>query len=197
MPVIGALIGWTTNLLAVRLLFRPYRPVRLPLLGYRFQGMLPKYRFELAKKVGHLMQSELVPIDSLLDKLHSEEVRKELTHLAEMVVRGRVLDRLPPFLPLSIKRLIGDLIAEQVHKELPALLNELFIRSGQKIKEEFELAQIIEEKLSALELPQLENIVYQVAGRELRYIEILGGIIGFLIGLLQAGLILLFNVNGL
>lgn len=193
LPVLGALIGWLTNLLAVHLLFRPYRPVRIPLLGYRFQGMLPKYRFELAKNVGNLIQKELFPVDRLLAYLRTEETKTELTHLAEMAVRAQVMDRLPAFLPSSLKRTVSDFLAEQVHRELPALLEELVNRYGQKLKDEFELARLVEEKLNTFELPKLEEIVFGVAGRELRHIEILGGVIGFLIGLLQAGLMLYFK----
>ncbi|MCL6449567.1 MAG: DUF445 family protein [Armatimonadetes bacterium] len=195
LPVISALIGWLTNVLAVRLLFRPYQPVRLPLPGYRLQGMLPKYRRELAANVGRLMENELLPVDHLLVYLRSEEMKKELIHLTELAVRARVMDRLPAFLPPSLKRSVGDLLSEQVHKELPALLDELLKRFGQKLKEEFQLGRLVEERLNEFELQKLEEIVLQAAGRELRHIEILGGVIGFLIGLLQAGLLLFLNFH--
>ncbi len=195
LPVISALIGWLTNVLAVRLLFRPYQPVRLPLLGYRFQGMLPKYRRELAANVGRLIETELLPLDRLLAHPHSEEMRKELIQVTELTVRARAMDRLPAFLPSSLKRTVGNLLAEQVHKELPALLDELLKRSAQKLKEEFQLGRLVEERLNEFELQKLEEIVLQAAGRELRHIEILGGVIGFLIGLLQAGLMLFLNFN--
>lgn len=193
LPFLGALIGWFTNLLAVRLLFRPYRPIRLPILGYCFQGMLPKYRFELAEKVGNLIQKELLSPDHLFNYLCSEELKDELIHLAELAVRDRIIDKLPAFLPLALKRSFGDFLAEQVHRELPALFNELVNRSGHRLKNEFELARTIEKRLNEFELRQLENIIFQVAGRELRHIEILGGIIGFLIGLLQVGLMIIIK----
>lgn len=191
LPVIGALIGWLTNVLAVRLLFRPYQPIRLPLLGYCLQGMLPKYRHELAANVGRLMETELLPVEHLVAHLRSEEMTKELICLTELAVRARAMDRLPAFLPSSLKRSVGDLLAEQVRKELPALLDELLKRSSQKLKEELQLGRLIEERLNEFELAKLEEIVLRAAGRELRHIEILGGVIGFVVGLLQAGLLLL------
>jgi len=193
LPAVSALIGWFTNVLAVRLLFRPYRPVTLPLLGYRLQGMLPKYREELAANVGRLIETELLPADHLLAQLRSDEIRKELIQLIELTVRARVMDRLPAFLPSSLKRTVGDLLAEQAHKELPALLDELLQRSGQKLQAELQLGRLVEERLNKFELEKLEEIILQAGGRELRHIEILGGVIGFLIGLLQAGLMILIN----
>ena len=44
-PLIGAFIGLVTNWIAIRLLFRPRRRM----LG--FQGLIPKYRREIAERV--------------------------------------------------------------------------------------------------------------------------------------------------
>src|SRR3989338_4570246 len=45
-PIAGAIIGWFTNYVAIKMLFRPYRPVNL--LGYKLQGLIPKRRKEIA-----------------------------------------------------------------------------------------------------------------------------------------------------
>ena len=69
MPVVGALIGWITNRLAVMLIFRPYKPVRL--LGYTFQGVVPKRRLELAEKIGAVIEKELLSMEDLVAMLLS------------------------------------------------------------------------------------------------------------------------------
>lgn len=192
LPLVGAFIGWSTNLLAVRLLFRPYRPVRIPFLGLVIQGMLPRHRLELAKKAGELIEKELLPFDHLLAFLQSAEVAGELTRLAEMAVRARVMDRLPAFLPSSVKRAAGDLLADLVRRELPGLLSEVAVSSGQ-VRQKLSLARLVEERMNRFDLPRLEEIIFQVAGRELRHIEVLGGVIGFLAGLVQAVFMLFLN----
>jgi len=52
------------------------------------------------------------------------------------------------------------------------------------------LETVIEEKINQFELEKIEDIVMQIAKKELRHIEILGGFIGFAIGIFQ-GLIVL------
>ncbi|MGB9903094.1 MAG: DUF445 domain-containing protein [Desulfotomaculales bacterium] len=193
LPLLGGFIGWSTNMLAVRLLFRPYRPVRIPLVGYRLQGMLPRYRTELAKKVGELIQNELVPLDYLLAYLGSEEMAGELVRLAETAVHARVVDRLPDFLPASLKKRAANLLAGLVRQELPGLISEVAARYGEKVRREPILARLIEERMNEFDLPRLEEIIFQVAGRELRHIEVLGGIIGFFVGIIQAGLMFFLN----
>jgi uncharacterized membrane protein YheB (UPF0754 family) len=193
LPFGGALIGWFTNWLAVRFLFRPHRPVHILFTKYSFQGMLPKYRFELAKSIGNLIKKDLLPVDSLIGYLRSDEVNAELVHLTMLTVRAKILDKLPVFLPSSVKKRLSDIIAVQIQKELPSLLKELANRYKEKLEGEFTLASIIENKLNTLNLEQLEAIVVQIAGRELRHIEIIGGILGFLIGLCQVGLMFIFS----
>lgn len=192
-PLTGALIGWLTNWLAVRLLFRPYRPVRIPLVGYCFQGMLPRYRFELAGNVGDLIEKELVQADSLLKLLCSDEMTAEMVQSLELAIRVRVMDKLPRWVPVSVKKILADAFAEQVQKQIPVLIGELTGRLGHRFKEEFKLARMVESRLNEFSLEHLEKIILSIAGRELRHIEFLGGAIGFIIGLVQAGLLFLID----
>lgn len=192
-PLAGALIGWFTNWLAVLLLFRPYRPVRIPLIGYSFQGMLPKYRFELARNIGFLIEKELLQVNELLEFFLSGETMGEIAQSIELTVRAKVMDGLPRWVPLSVKKTVADLLAEQLQKQIPALIEELKGRLGSRLKEKLRLAEIVESKLNEFSLNHLESIILSVASRELRHIEYLGGIIGFIIGLFQVGLLILID----
>lgn len=58
-PLIGAFIGWITNVLAIRLLFRPHRPFQF--LFWTFQGLIPKRRAEIAANVARVVDKDLLP----------------------------------------------------------------------------------------------------------------------------------------
>jgi uncharacterized membrane protein YheB (UPF0754 family) len=45
-PAIGGVIGWITNWIAVKMIFRPLRPIRL--LGFRLHGLVPRRQADLA-----------------------------------------------------------------------------------------------------------------------------------------------------
>ncbi|MGB9825453.1 MAG: DUF445 domain-containing protein, partial [Desulfofundulus sp.] len=184
-PLVGALIGWVTNWLAVWLIFRPYRPVRV--LGYTIQGVVPKRRDELARVIGKVIEEQLLPLEQLLNYFRSEQLNEELIRSVDTAVRVRVMDRLPGFLPLSLRRMISEALAEQVKKELPPLVNELVNRFGEKLKGDLCMSKVVEEQVNSFSLEQLERIITSVASRELKHIEILGGVLGFIIGLLQVG----------
>ena len=46
LPIIAALIGWSTNYLAVKMLFHPRLPLRI--MGFSIQGVFPKRQKQLA-----------------------------------------------------------------------------------------------------------------------------------------------------
>ena len=53
------------------------------------------------------------------------------------------------------------------------------------LQEELDLEKIVTEKVSAFSSDKLEDILYQIMSKEFRFVEILGGIIGFIIGIVQ------------
>jgi uncharacterized membrane protein YheB (UPF0754 family) len=70
-PVIGAAIGWITNDIAIRMLFRPLRAVRV--LGIRLPftpGIIPKERRSLAVSIGRMVSRELITEEALRRQVH-------------------------------------------------------------------------------------------------------------------------------
>ncbi|MFZ5591700.1 MAG: DUF445 domain-containing protein [Bacillota bacterium] len=182
-PLISALIGWLTNLIAVILLFRPYRPVVL--LGYTLQGLIPRRHAELARSVGQVVEQELLSAQDVFSLLTNPDFVGEISTALAQAIRQRVLEKLPPFIPLSIKNIISDVLSEQAQKELPLLLGQIGDQIRQQTLANFQVSRLVEEKILAFPLERLEKLIVSVAGRELRHIEILGGVLGFIIGLVQ------------
>jgi uncharacterized membrane protein YheB (UPF0754 family) len=121
LPIIGALIGWITNYIAIKMLFHP----RKKILG--FQGIIPKRKKILSEKIS---QASLSFLPSKIDKL----------------------TKIP---------YLGEKIQNYIKKEIKTNVNK------------------IEDK-------ELEKIIYNISKKELRFIQILGAILGTLIGIIQA-----------
>lgn len=182
-PLISALIGWLTNLIAVILLFRPYRPVVLP--GYTLQGLIPSRRAELARSVGQVVEQELLSAQDVFALLTNPNFVGEISTALAQAIRQRVMEKLPVFIPLSIKNIISEVLSEQAQKELPRLLQQIGEQIRQQTLANFQVSRLVEEKILAFPLERLEKLIISVAGRELRHIEILGGVLGLIIGLVQ------------
>lgn len=78
-PVIGAVIGYFTNLIAVRMLFYPHKAVYV--FGHQLPftpGAIPKGKARLAKSAGKIVQNELFTREDISGRLLTEEVEKPL-----------------------------------------------------------------------------------------------------------------------
>ncbi|MCL5056831.1 MAG: DUF445 family protein [Actinobacteria bacterium] len=188
-PLIGAAIGWFTNWVAVKLLFRPQRPVNI--LGYTLQGVVPKRRDELARSIGKIVENELLSVDDLVEAVKCGDTMDRIAGAVSRAIRARITDRIPVFVPVSVKRTVSDIITDQLRKDIPAVLEESLARLSVTVKETVSLKAIVEEKVNNFSLDRLEQVVLSVSARELKHIEILGGVLGFLIGLAQVGILYL------
>ena len=186
LPLIGAAIGWITNWLAVKLIFRPHRPISL--LGYTIQGVVPKRRAELARNIGQVVESELISVEDLLDAVNSKEFIDGISEAAAIAIKGKIIDRFPVFVPLSIKKTISEVITDQIRLEIPVVIVNSLSSFGSTIKEKLDFKSMVEERINDFSLERLEQIIFSVSARELRHIEFLGGVLGFIIGLVQAGM---------
>lgn len=192
LPLVGALIGWLTNWLAIKMLFRPRRAVGVA--GLKVQGLLPKRRRELAVNIGEVVERELISHEDvkrrLTDPAFLESVRRTCDKHVELFVKERIYSIVPsmlsnvvPLEPLAKK--VKDIVVEEIVKILPGLI-EGFTKD---LESRLEFKKIITEKVEGFELEKLEGIVMRIAKSELRYIEIFGGVLGFLIGLAQFAVI--------
>ena len=71
----GALIGFGTNLLAIKSLFRPLRP-RWYSLGW--QGVIPRNKEKLASNISRVVGTDLLARDYLLEQLQNETLQKSV-----------------------------------------------------------------------------------------------------------------------
>jgi len=75
---VGAAIGYITNYVAIKLLFRPYKPIRLGNLTVFPQGVIPREKKNLAKKVGTVVTDYILSEEEIRKIVTSKEVQKEI-----------------------------------------------------------------------------------------------------------------------
>jgi len=192
-PLVGSLIGYFTNWLAVKLLFRPVDPYVIPVIGYTIQGLLPKRRYELARQIGEVVERELLSMEDILALSRQGELTDRLVLLLSEAVHKAVMDKLPKVFPLSFKRFAAQALADVVTAQVPPVMVWLMEEVSSHLKENVRISKIVEDKLNEFSLDRLEEIVFRVAATELRHIVILGGVLGFIIGAVQVGLFYLWR----
>jgi uncharacterized membrane protein YheB (UPF0754 family) len=79
MVVIGAAIGGMTNSLAIKMLFRPYKPVYIGKWRVPFTpGLIPKRRSEMAVQLGDMVVHHLITPESIQKKLTNSQFKTEI-----------------------------------------------------------------------------------------------------------------------
>ena len=92
-PLVGAFIGYITNMVAIKMLFRPLKTVKLFGLPLPFTpGILPKERHKLAESIGRMVEQELLTPEVLRGRLAKEEVQETIGN-ALSGYTGDMLDR--------------------------------------------------------------------------------------------------------
>lgn len=123
-PLLGALIGYVTNAIAIKMLFRPLQEwrifgVRVPLTP----GIIPRQRYRLAENIGDMVSKELLTEDTLARQINTEKFSNGLSAALSRFTAG-ILDK-------SLFDL-GTVVADPVAPKVPSVVEELirgFLRS--------------------------------------------------------------------
>ncbi|MCH4889509.1 DUF445 family protein [Acidaminobacter sp. JC074] len=189
MAFIGAVIGYTTNVVAIKLLFKPLEPINI--LGFKLQGVIPKRRDEIAKSIAETVEAELLSVDEIMDQLIEGTDKKDILEMLKNKIISMTEGKLPGLLSAfsgTINKYIEDIIDSKGEELLDEMTEVLVHKATSSIS----ISKMVEEKISGFELDEIETMILKIAKNELRHIEILGGVLGFLIGITQGLLFVLF-----
>lgn len=190
LTIVGGLIGWITNILAIKLLFRPIKPVKIPILNIEILGLIPKRKNEIAANIGEVISNELLSIDDILNQALSNSNGENFNSYIIDKIKNIINEKLN-IIPMPFRMMASPYIDEILNKEVPDAINEISVDLLDKVKENVDIQKIVEEKINQLDLEKLEDIIIKVAKKELKHIEILGLVLGAIIGVLQ-GILVIF-----
>ena len=184
---VGALIGWFTNYLAIRLLFRPYNEINLVI--FKLQGLIPKRRHEIAVNIAEVIETELISIREIGDKLDTSsfeygDLDEFLDRLVKEKIKAELLEK-NPFLKMFMNDGILNKMRDYIKKLILDNKDELFQLLLKSIEKNVDLKGHIIEKMDNFSLREIEDIIIKISKKELKHIEILGGILGGIIAVFQ------------
>lgn len=179
---ISGAIGYVTNVIAVKCLFRPLEPVRI--LGIEFQGLLPKRRDEVAKDLGTIVAREFLTDESLMAGLIGAEDEERLRLYVTRKIQGVLYEKMYR-LPRAIQGAVYGAVEDKLKEQAPQIFSEVRSLLEGKVRDGIDVEGLVAEKIRALDLLELEAMVFRISGKELKHIEVLGLIMGLIIGVIQ------------
>lgn len=184
LATVGGLIGWITNILAIKLMFRPINPIKIPLLNIEILGLIPKRKNEIAENIGQVIATELLSMDDLINEAFKDEDKAEITNYIVNKIKVVINEKMN-FIPAPFRMMAQPYIDKIVDEEVVNIIEDMGQDTILKLKEKIDIQKIVKEKINNLDLQELERIIIRVAKKELKHIEILGLILGLIIGLIQ------------
>ena len=194
-PFISALIGWITNYIAVKMIFRPRSPISI--LGLTIQGLIPRRQKDLAHSLGDIIERELISHKDIQKVIQSPEIQDAINRVIEERIDLFFSEKLGAnpmiamFLQGEMAAKVKSMLVEQVCTMIPEFLDTCMTH----VEEKLDFKAIVQEKVENFDYIKLEEIVFHIAAKELKTIELLGAVLGFFVGLAQVGLLLLLGGN--
>lgn len=190
LAIIGGLIGYITNVIAIKLIFRPINPIKIPILNIEIIGMIPKRKTEIATNIAKVVEEQFISVDEITDNIITEQDKQHIIDYIKVRVK-LILSEKMTLIPSTIRNLVQNYVSEIIEDEIREGIDELYEEMIIKTKNRINIKEIIEDKINELDLYELETIILQIVKNELRHIEVLGLILGFFIGIVQ-GIITIF-----
>ncbi|MGB6129168.1 MAG: DUF445 family protein [Psychrilyobacter sp.] len=186
MIAIGALIGWITNYFAIKMLFRPLKEINI--LGIKIQGLIPKRKMEMAESIADTIQEELISMKDITANIGDIELGEEIDVIVDRIVEDKLEKEVLSKIPMA-SLFITDSMILKIKGHIKDAINEnkdeFFKVVIQKMEDSVDMKNIIIEKIENFELDELERMVYKIANNELKHIEVIGAILGAVIGGIQ------------
>ncbi len=192
-PFICAIIGWLTNYIAVKMLFRPKKPINL--LLFKIQGIFPKRQKALAENLGKTIEKNLISHNDIQKVINDESFHQGFINIASKKVDDFINVKIATINPMIASFLSDDLkkkIRSVLMEELEAMVPEFLEKAASELESRVVFSEVVREKIEAFDSSKIEEILFAVMKSEFKFIEIIGGVLGFAIGIIQSLLFYFF-----
>lgn len=190
LPIIAAATGWLTNWIAVKMLFHPIKPINLIL--FTIQGVFPKRQKAMAERLGQIVATELFSIDDIILKMKSADNREVLEFVESKLddfINLKLSTSMPMlamFLNDDLKNKIKTALLNEIGEVIPGIIDTY----ANKLQKEINIETIVYDKVINFSSDKMEEVLYSIMKKEFKFIEVLGGILGFFIGVIQLLLVI-------
>ncbi len=184
--VICAFIGWITNYIAIKMLFHPRTPVQVGSLTV--QGIFPKRQKALALNLAAVIEGELLSHDDIKSVMQRPEFAARLKDkiqdgFAEFL--SKRLGGLNPMIAMFLDGAMLDKIKGLLDAELDHIVPGLLDTAADELENTLDFRKVIQKKIENLSMERLEALLMSIMAQEFRFIEVVGAVLGGLIGLIQ------------
>lgn len=152
-----------------------------------FEKIINKNLFEkyfkeenLYNTIEKVMPSFEQKISEYIKKFINNDLKKNIISIFKNIFKSNK----EKILALKINLFLNKINLENYKDNIFNCIEKFIEKEGNKIISEVNIADMVENKINSFDVIMIENIIISVAKKELNAITIIGGILGFIIGLI-------------
>ena len=184
-PIVSALVGWITNIVAIRMTFYPIEYFGIRPFGW--QGIIPSKAKKMAETAVDLWTTKLIDIGTQFSKISPEKVAEEMgpsiENLSRQIIDEVMPDQQPQTWHIASKSLKQNVYAK-VSENLPLIVEEMMRDVESNFTEMLDLKTLAVTSLTQNKI-LLNQMFLKCGEEEFVFIKKSGLYFGFIFGLIQ------------
>ena len=184
-PITSALVGWLTNVVAIKMTFYPIHFIGIKPFGW--QGIIPSKAAKMSSISVDLWTSKLINVKELFAKINPKKVAKEMLPEFDRIskeIMDEIMHEQAPEIWSRVPESIKKLAYSRISKDLPEIVTEMMTDIKDNIDEMFDIKDMVIKRLTK-DKGLLNDMFLQVGDEEFKFIERSGFTFGFLFGIVQ------------
>ena len=192
-PLISAFIGWFTNVIAIKMMFYPTEFWGIkPFLGW--QGIVPANALRLAKVSNELITTKLLSLDQLFESFDADTFTGKLGSVVDDITE-QVIDEVVTKHATAVWNNAGEVMQNKVREHIRGEVIQVATKIAQDMGHD--ITNILDLEKTILDAVDRERslmgeMFLEVGGQEFKFIERSGLYFGFLFGVIQMAIWVLY-----
>jgi uncharacterized membrane protein YheB (UPF0754 family) len=186
MPVAGFIVGWATNWMALKVIFKPVLPQTF--CGLTIHGIFMKRQVEVSEIFARVICVEVLHVKAIWTSIFTGRLSKNFFAMLRahtLVFTEKLVVEIEP---LAVAAMGADAflqmkedIARKVMEKLPDVIDS----SYEYTQEAMDMETTIREKMQVLPPDEFEGVLHPAFEEDEIQLIILGGVLGAIVGVLQ------------
>ncbi|MBN2299739.1 MAG: DUF445 family protein [Acholeplasmataceae bacterium] len=181
--LIGGFIGWMTNRVAIKMLFRPVNPHKI--LGITFQGVFPRRKDYMAISLADIIEKELLSKEVIMNQLMGDEKLDAIKDRLKKIIVDKLVEAIPPVVAMFVGGDIKGFVTGYIDKNSDEIFEQMINDFRSTGIDNLNIREIVKNRIDSLDFLEFEKIIFGLMNKELHFVEIIGLFLGAFIGVIQ------------
>lgn len=190
LPVAGFIVGWFTNYIALKIIFRPLDPHYIGCGGCTFnmQGSFLKRQKEVSQVFARVVMTEILHIRAIWEAIFNGPLSSNFLAMLRahtLVFTDKLVAEIQP---LAVASLGADQFAqmkEDIARKVLERLPDIIDNSYEYSQKAMDLENTVATKMAALPSAEFEGVLHPAFEEDEIQLIILGGVLGAIVGVIQ------------